>query len=87
MTFAQFQASGRPVDDLRAHVPDFFTNAAPGRIYPGQCWVEDTSTWPADAPGYGLGRWYTAIGNMEYQSDELPVVEWPLYEFASNQKA
>jgi hypothetical protein len=44
--------------------------------------IQDTSTWSADAPGFGQGKWYTRIGNIEYQSDDLEDCERPLYEFA-----
>ena len=93
MTFAEFQAAGQDCADLGAAVRDellqgrrgrLYCGACwiEGRLYCGACWIEDTTDWPADAPGYGKGRWYTMIGRAEYQSDNLAEVERPLYEFA-----
>lgn len=85
MTFTEWQQSGQDVDDIGALLCDYALQSIPGRIYRSGLWIEDTASWPASAPGHGKGRWYTLIGNREYQSDNLPTVEKPLYEFACDE--
>lgn len=83
MTLEEFQATGRDCPDLGAALADECLQGAVGRLYSGgSLWIEDTTNWPTDAPGYGHGRWYTLIGNCQYQSDTLIEIEWRLYEFA-----
>ena len=75
MTFEEFQASGRDTPNLAAEVDDYGGDN-PGRIYAGGLWIEDARRREG-----GDGRWYTIVGNAEYQSDNLEHVERPLYEF------
>ena len=87
MTFDEFQNSRQWSDDLAVASADDLLAGCTGWLYcGGQLWIEDTSSWPADAPGFGKGKWYTRIGNMEYQSDLLEDCEHPLYEFAASEQ-
>jgi hypothetical protein len=76
MTFPEFQATGRTVEDLSKYTDDVSEDAGiPGRVYAGNLWCEDAGeSW--------RGRWYTHIGNQEYQSDNLTAIELHLYNFA-----
>ena len=56
-----------------------------GSTAAGGLWIEATSIWPKDAPGYGEGRWYVRIGNVERQSDELTELEEPLHDYATSE--
>lgn len=83
MDFEQFQNSREWCDDLHERFPDDVQAGSKGWLYGGgQLWIEDTSTWSEDAPGFGEGRWYFRIGNIERQSDELTELEEPLYDYA-----
>ena len=85
MRFEQFQATRQWCDDLTKHFPDDVMPGSRGWLYCGdQLWIEDTATWTKEAPGYGQGRWYTRVGNQEYQSDNLDDCEQPLSEFAES---
>lgn len=87
MTFEQFQNSRQWTDDLAASCPDHQLPHAGGWVYlNGQLWIEDTSVWPTDAPGFGRGKWYTRIANNEYQSDLLEECERPLFEIAVSEE-
>ena len=83
MTFDEFQAAKEWCDDLHDRFPDAMEPGSKGWLYGGgQLWIEDTSTWSEDAPGFGEGRWYLRIGNVERQSDELAELEQPLFDYA-----
>lgn len=87
MTFEEFQGSHQWCDDLGTRLREAaMPPGTRGWLYCGKQWgglyIEDASTWPADAPGFGNGRWYTIIGRMEYQSDDLEEIERHLYGFA-----
>jgi hypothetical protein len=83
MTFDEFQATKEWCDDLHDRFPDAMEPDSKGWLYGGgRLWIEDTSTWSEDAPGFGEGRWYLRIGNVERQSDELAELEQPLFDYA-----
>ncbi len=85
MTFEDFQTSRQCCDDLHEHFPEDTLPDTKGWLYcNGQFWIEDTSSWPRDAPGFGHGRWYVRIGNQEYQSDNQEDCEMALFEFAKS---
>jgi hypothetical protein len=84
--FEEFQNGRQWCDDLHGRFPDDVQPGSKGWLYcGGKLWIEDTSTWPEDAPGYGEGKWYLRIGNMERQSDELTELEEPLYDYAKSE--
>lgn len=77
MTFQQFQATGRDVDDLREVDPDHFGDydyIVNGRVYCDRLW-----TVPCVTSGIG---WCTIIGNCEFQHGNLELIELKLYHFA-----
>jgi hypothetical protein len=77
MTFEQFQASGRDVEDLRAVNPDYFEDydyIVNGRAYLGTLWAV-----PCVTSGVG---WSTIIGNREFTHPSLEMIELKLYHFA-----
>jgi hypothetical protein len=83
MTFEQFQKTRQWCEDLSARLPgEALGQGSKGYVYCGSLFIEDATAWPESAPGYGRGHWYTVIGRVEYQSDDLQKVERPLYEFA-----
>ncbi len=82
----EFQAAKVWCDDLHERFPEDVERGSKGWLYcDGRLWIEDTSAWPEDAPGYGEGRWYLRIGNVERQSDELEELEEPLYDYATSE--
>ena len=86
MTYEEFQNTREWCDDLHKRFPDDVPSGAKGWLYGGgQLWIEDTSTWLEDVPGFGMGRWYLRIANMERQSDELAELEEPLYDYARSE--
>ena len=86
MTYEEFQAAKEWCDDLNGRFPHDVQPGSKGWLYcGGRLWIEDTTTWPEDAPGYGQGRWHLHVGNMERQSDELTELEEPLYDYAESE--
>jgi hypothetical protein len=85
MNLDQFRATRKPCVDLGAALSEEMLNGVGGLLYCDVLYIEDTTTWTKDAPGYGKGRWYTLIGRVEYQSDDLAVIEERLYDFASRE--
>ncbi len=75
MTFEEFQASGRDVDDIAAVTGEDWLIGVNGRMY-----CNDT-LWAVPCVTSGIG-WSTIIGNREFQSRHLKVIERKLYEFA-----
>ena len=85
MNFEQFQASREWSDGLGEVLRDEVLTGRKGWLYcDGRLWIEDSSDWTPDTPGYGKGRWYTQIGNQEYQSDNVEECERLLYKFAES---
>ena len=80
MTFEQFQATGKAVADLAAALPDWqFEPGAHGRVYLDVLYIEGTDEkWPHPE----LGKWHLMLGNMDWQTDDLALLERKLYEFA-----
>ncbi len=86
MTFQEFQATKEWCDDLQQRLPNDVQPGSKGWLYGGgRLWIEDTSTWSEDAPGFGEGRWYLRIGNLERQSDDLMELEEPLFDYATSE--
>jgi hypothetical protein len=84
--FEEFRNGRQWCDDLHARFPDDVQPGSKGWLYcQGRLWIEDTSTWSEDAPGFGEGRWYLRVGNTERQSDELTELEEPLYDYAKSE--
>jgi hypothetical protein len=84
MTFEEFQSTARWSEDLGSDLSldDEHDIGAKGYIYLDQLWIESTETWephPLRAP---FQKWYTRIGNQEYESDTLEVVERRVFHFA-----
>ncbi len=80
-TLERFLGTKRRVEDLTTVVDDDGVIGS-GLVYCENLYIMDTTTWPTTCPGYGRGRWYTVIGNMEYQSDDLTKIETVLCDFA-----
>jgi hypothetical protein len=74
MTFAEFQASGRPVDDLRTVQPDAYEFKQPGRVYAGNLVIEDSL-------GAVGGCWQLVIANDCRLSDDLAALEEVLFGY------
>jgi hypothetical protein len=87
MTFQEFQNSRQWTDNLAKAAADDLLAGCGGWLYcEGQLWIEDTSSWPSESPGFGKGKWYTRIVDREYQSDSLVDCERPLFEFATSEQ-
>jgi len=57
---------------------------ATGYVYLGKLWIEDvTDAWPADARERGTH--YLMLGNCEYVSNDLELLERRLYEYARDE--
>lgn len=75
MTFKEFQATGRDVDDIGALMPDNdWLCGVNGRVYAGD------TLWTVPCVTSGVG-WSTIIENREFQSRSLKVIERRLYDF------
>jgi hypothetical protein len=84
--FEEFQKGREWCDDLHGRFPDDLPEGSKGWLYcGGRPWIQDTTTWSEDAAGYGEGRWYLHVGNMERQSDDLTELEEPLYDYARSE--
>lgn len=91
MTLTEFVATGRFVKDLR-NVPvleDYVgLNDAPG-IPQGMVYLDQlvidlvTPDWPAATQAEG--RWCLTIGNEQYVSDDLPLLELGLHRYAKDE--
>jgi hypothetical protein len=73
MTFAEWQATGRDVEDLEAALPGHSWEGA-GRIYAGDLVIERSSN--------GTG-WCLTIANASWASETLESLEEELYQFAT----
>lgn len=74
MTFDEFRATGRDVDDLDKFVPDMDLDGVGGRIYlddDGPLWIER----------FG-GGWLLTVERSQYQGEDLEPLEKTLYNFA-----
>lgn len=82
LTFAEFQATGRDVADLREVHPDFddrayYPEPIPARVYAAnQLYLQPNP----DAGKDGQGPWFCEIGNF-CVTGELATVEAELYAF------
>ena len=92
MTLSQFVATGRFVKDLRSHpMLDFwdgYWDDAPetpqGMVYLGFLVIELVMpTWPAETQA--KGRWCLVIGNGDYVSDNLSLLERQLHVYAQDE--
>jgi hypothetical protein len=89
MTFEQFQATGRAVDNLGDHISDMRFEEmqdaeeivrTPGRLYLGCLYIENvTENWPEAAQ---RGKWYLLIERDETITDDLAGLERELYDWA-----
>jgi hypothetical protein len=90
MTFEQFQATGRAVDNLGDHISDMRFEEmqdaneivrTPGRLYLGELYIENvTVNWPEAA--LAKGKWYLLIERDEYITNDLAALERRLYDWA-----
>ena len=85
MTFEEFQATRKTVNDLRTAIDDARWDenkiAPRGNVYFDALYIEEVGTdWPEAARKEG--RFYLAIENMEWISDDLPKLERELYDWA-----
>jgi hypothetical protein len=76
MTFDEFKASGRAVDDLRtlAFIGDAYEFKQPGRVYAGDLVIEESM-------GAAAGNWCLTIIHDTSISDDLADLERKLYHF------
>jgi hypothetical protein len=82
MPFEAFRSSKKFVRDLGERLQDESLKGMAGFLYLDALWIQNTTYWPKDAPGFGRGVWFTQIGRAEYQSDSLVEIERHLYQFA-----
>jgi hypothetical protein len=81
LTFDQFVATGRTVDDLRTVIADHsYDVKTPGRVYAGDLVIEDSL-------GAAEGVWMLTISNYSQCSNDLRALERDLYEFGCSEKA
>jgi hypothetical protein len=77
MTFEQFQSTGRDVVDLAVEfekhgLGDLEFARVAGRVYHGSTYIEKGRE----------GKWNLIIGNCEWESEDLTILERELYDFA-----
>lgn len=83
MTFEQFQASRQHCPDIGEAIKQDMgvTEPVPGNLYLGSLYIEARQIWwPTEAREQGA--WHLLIGNVEWISDDLDMLERRLYEFA-----
>lgn len=80
MTFDQFRATGREVDNIGEINGEDWLFGVNGRVY-----MNDT-LWCVPCVTSGVG-WSTVVGNREFQSSVLRTVELRLYAFAKSEGA
>jgi hypothetical protein len=77
MTFEEFQATGRDVDDIGAAIGDEGWLGCPGRVYLGDTlFIEEGRPFPEPAP------WVLTIGNCATAHENLEYLERQLYNYA-----
>lgn len=89
MTFEEFQATGADAPNLGFAVNDDVVDLIGGRVYFGNLYIEDATTWkPADRAKLPatFGRWYLRIASGEYHGDDLRALELKLYAFALSEQ-
>lgn len=84
MTFEQFQATRREVDDLGAALNDAHWEDQPpakGYVYCDSLWIEHVGeTWAPDMRNQG--KYYLLLERCEWIDFDLEPLERRLYEFA-----
>lgn len=73
MTFEQFQATGRDVEDVSEAAGD--EEVRPGRVYAGDFYIESSGD-------HADGKWMLTLESSGYLSDDLESLERRLYEYA-----
>jgi hypothetical protein len=91
MTFDEFQNTRKWHDNLKPLLKEM------GVIYEEEAdepsiagytycndtlYIEDATTFPETAPGYGHGHWCVTLGNRQEQDDDLDKIEHLLYKEA-----
>lgn len=89
MTFEQFQASRRHTADLEADlnmsIYDDPAIKCPGLIYSGNLYIEEVcANWTEEAQKGG--RYFLVIGNRDWLTDDLELLERELYEFGVSEE-
>lgn len=86
MTFEQFQATRKYVENLGAVINDARFDEEPttkGNVYLGSLYIEEVGDhWPEDAKVQG--KWYLLIERDEWITDDLERLEFTLYNWASD---
>lgn len=86
MTFEEFKASGKYVDQLPECCLYNDDHPVGGMIYKGEAWIEDCNSWKNDEdPHPNDGRWYLIICRDQWRSDDLEKLERILYEWAKDE--
>jgi hypothetical protein len=88
MTLTEFAAAKRWSDNLASEITDAQDarwdddpSPAPGWVYPGLLYIEKVQPhWPSDARA--RGSWFLLLERDEFISDDLPVLEQRLYDWA-----
>ena len=78
MTFEQFQATRKRVDDIRAFFPDL--DFGDGGPFPGLVYCD--SLVIEEAYGQFQDKYHLVIANSEKLSDDLEPLERDLYDYA-----
>lgn len=79
ISFADFQAGRRGVDDLGAAINADLDGVRPGYAYPGNLYIEYVTTLWSKA--HERGRYMLILKNDDWISDDLTLLERKLYEF------
>lgn len=85
MTFKEFQATGRDVEDLSDVTGDSVHDGVPGRTYKDGT-GDDVFTIEKTCEEYRTqGAWYLLLDRGESFSDDLELLERALYTYAANE--
>ena len=91
MTFEQFQTTRKWRGNLKPLLKELGTICEDEADEPpiagytyckDTLYIEDATTFPKTAPGYGHGHWCVMLGNRQEQDDDLNKIEHLLYEEA-----
>jgi hypothetical protein len=80
MNYKEFVKTKQYHYDLGPIIRDEFVEGIGGVCYLGCLFIEDVATWVGEHKV--KTRWYLRIGNQEYDSNVLEVLEQLLYDWA-----
>lgn len=80
MTFEQFQATRREMRHSEiGHDDESYDPEVACFVYLGALFIEKTATWKLPS---NIGAYYLILGNEQTVSDNLPLLERHLYDWA-----